>query len=82
LSLRSIYHTPVLKYDGTHCDQTRQFGEQKLADVRAKLADLHRIEVALSTLVNDCCASQGAVACPLIAALQEQPSAARDLDAV
>ena len=58
--------------DGTHCDQARQLGEQKLANVRAKLADLHRIESALSTLIDDCCASHGTMSCPLIAALQEQ----------
>ena len=58
--------------DGTHCDQARRLGEQKLADVRAKLADLHRIEAALSSLVNDCCASHGAVSCPLIAALKSR----------
>ncbi|CAN7768722.1 Hg(II)-responsive transcriptional regulator [Variovorax sp. LjRoot84] len=58
--------------DGTHCDDARLLGEQKLADVRAKLADLHRIESALSTLIDECCASHGTVSCPLIAALQEQ----------
>ncbi|SCK33398.1 MerR family transcriptional regulator, mercuric resistance operon regulatory protein [Variovorax sp. HW608] len=58
--------------DGTHCDQARQLGEQKLADVRAKLADLHRIEAVLSALIKDCCTSQRAMSCPLIAAMQEQ----------
>ena len=59
--------------DGTHCDEARQAAEEKLADVRSKLADLHRIESVLATLVHDCCASQGTVSCPLISALQEQP---------
>lgn len=58
--------------DGTHCDDARQLGEQKLADVRAKQADLQRIESVLATLVYECCASHGTVSCPLIAALQEQ----------
>ena len=58
--------------DGAHCDEARQLAEQKLADVRSKLADLHRIESVLATLVDDCCASHGTVSCPLIAALQEQ----------
>lgn len=57
--------------DGAHCDEARQLAEQKLVDVRAKLADLHRIESVLATLVDDCCASRGRVSCPLIAALQE-----------
>ena len=56
--------------DGAHCDEARQLAEQKLADVRAKLADLHRIESVVATLIDDCCASRGRVSCPLIAALQ------------
>lgn len=60
--------------DGAHCDEARQLAEQKLIDVRSKLADLLRIESVLTTLVDDCCASHGRVSCPLIAALQEQPS--------
>lgn len=58
--------------DGAHCDEARHLAEQKLADVRGKLADLHRIESVLATLVRDCCATRGTVSCPLIAALQEQ----------
>lgn len=57
--------------DGTHCGDARQLGEQKLADVRAKLADLHRIESALSTLIDDCCTNGTSVSCPLITALEE-----------
>ena len=59
--------------DGAHCDEARQLAEQKLIDVRSRLADLLRIEAALVTLVDDCCASHGTVSCPLIAALQERP---------
>ena len=59
--------------DGAHCDQARHLAEQKLVDVRSKLADLLRIESVLTTLIDDCCASHGKVSCPLIAALQERP---------
>ncbi len=55
--------------DGTHCDEARVKAEQKLDDVRAKLRDLRRMESALRRLVADCCASQGTITCPLIAAL-------------
>lgn len=55
--------------DGTHCDEARVAAEQKLQNVRAKLDDLRRIESALKRLVDDCCASQGTISCPLIAAL-------------
>ncbi len=30
--------------DGSHCTEAREQAERKLVDVRAKLADLHRIE--------------------------------------
>lgn len=60
--------------DGAHCDEARLLGEQKLADVRAKLADLRRIESILAALVVDCCESTGTVSCPLISALQERPA--------
>ncbi len=58
--------------DGTHCDDARIVAEHKLADVRAKLRDLRRIESALKRLVADCCASHGTISCPLIAALRSQ----------
>lgn len=55
--------------DGTHCDEARVAAEHKLDDVRAKLADLRRIESVLAQLVERCCASRGTITCPLIAAL-------------
>lgn len=57
--------------DGAHCDEARELAEQKLTDVRGKLADLQRIESALARLVQDCCASQERVACPLIESLYQ-----------
>ncbi len=56
--------------DGTHCDEARALAEEKLAGVRAKLVDLHKIEAVLSRLVTDCCTAQATITCPLIAALQ------------
>lgn len=56
--------------DGTHCAEASRLAERKLADVRAKLADLARIEAVLSQLVCACQAGKGEVACPLIASLQ------------
>ena len=58
--------------DGTHCGEARQLAEQKLTDVRSRLADLRRIESVLTTLVHDCCVSHGNVSCPLISALQQR----------
>ncbi len=57
--------------DGTHCDEARVLADRKLADVREKLADLHRIESVLARLVDDCCANRGTVSCPMIISLQE-----------
>ena len=56
--------------DGSHCALAREQAEHKLMDVRARLADLQRIEAALQGLVERCCAASGQVQCPLIAALQ------------
>lgn len=57
--------------DGAHCDEARAQAEQKLADVRARLADLQSIEKVLVELVAQCSAASGQVRCPLIASLQQ-----------
>ena len=62
--------------DGTHCSEARTIAERKLADVRDRLADLQRIETALTQLVDRCASRRGKVSCPLIAALQ--PPIARE----
>ncbi len=58
--------------DGSHCDEAREQAERKLADVRTKLADLHRIEATLTALVEQCCTAKGEVRCPLIESLQQE----------
>ena len=55
--------------DGTHCSEAAELAALRLADVRARLADLTRMETALSKLVGECCAHHGQVSCPLIGAL-------------
>ena len=55
--------------DGTHCGEAAELAALRLADVRAKLGDLARIEAALSQLVNECHTRQGTVSCPLIESL-------------
>lgn len=55
--------------DGTHCDEAREAAVQKLRDVRAKLADLRRMEIVLQQLVEQCRELSGTVRCPLIVAL-------------
>ena len=56
--------------DGTHCAEAREIAEHKLADVRARLEDLRRIEAALKRLVEACQARKSKVSCPLIASLR------------
>ena len=58
--------------DGSACGPARLRAEKKLIDVRAKLADLKRIERVLQRLIADCARTRGTVSCPLIAALQER----------
>jgi len=56
--------------DGEHCAEASRLAEHKLKDVRAKLADLVRIESALSQLVQACYVGRGEISCPLIMSLQ------------
>lgn len=58
--------------DGTHCSEAAELAAQRLVDVRARLADLARIEAVLSELVNECHTQHGNVSCPLIAALHRR----------
>jgi MerR family mercuric resistance operon transcriptional regulator len=58
--------------DGTHCGEAAELAALRLADVRARLADLARMEAALAELVRACHARQGNVSCPLIASLQRE----------
>jgi MerR family mercuric resistance operon transcriptional regulator len=55
--------------DGTHCDEARVLGGQKLAKVREKISSLRRIERTLEGVVQACCTEQGDVKCPLITSL-------------
>ena len=55
--------------DGTHCDEASHLAEHKLKDVREKLADLKRMETALSGIVHACHTRKGNISCPLIASL-------------
>lgn len=60
--------------DGTHCREAADLAAAKLADVRARLADLLRMEAALSELVTRCRARRTIVSCPLIASLRGLPA--------
>jgi MerR family mercuric resistance operon transcriptional regulator len=58
--------------DGTYCDEAADLAARRLEDVRAKLADLRRIEASLAALLKACHAPQNKLSCPLIDALQSK----------
>jgi MerR family mercuric resistance operon transcriptional regulator len=62
--------------DGMHCAEARSLAERKLADVRARVAELRRVESALRTHVARCAARKGKISCPLIGALLDLEEAA------
>ena len=62
--------------DGTSCAEARLLAEDKLKQVRRKLADLSAIEAALNELITQCGVARGRVRCPLIEALQHDSNAA------
>ncbi len=55
--------------DGTHCLEAAELAARRLADVRARLTNLRRMERVLSGLVKACHTRRGHVSCPLIEAL-------------
>ena len=61
--------------DGTHCHEAADLAAARLKDVRLRLADLNRMESALSRLVTECSSSQDHVTCPLIASLHRRTAA-------
>lgn len=58
--------------NGADCGKARAMAEHRLSDVRARLADLRRMESALTHVVARCSAAQPTTECPLIAALQSE----------
>jgi MerR family mercuric resistance operon transcriptional regulator len=56
--------------DGTQCNEASKIAQQKLIEVRDKLADLQHIETTLTKLLSECEHGDGKVCCPIIASLQ------------
>lgn len=57
--------------DGQHCRDAERLGRKKLATVRERIAQLRRVEQALTSLVEQCQCNRGEVQCPLIASLEQ-----------
>ncbi|MEO8408040.1 MAG: MerR family DNA-binding protein [Oxalobacteraceae bacterium] len=55
--------------DGSDRAAIRELATEKLLHIRAKMADLARMESALNHLIHECAATGQAQPCPIIAAL-------------
>jgi len=55
--------------DPQSCGKARALAAEKLALVRARIADLERMRAALESLIRRCDAVRGKVACPIIETL-------------
>ena len=55
--------------DGMQCSAAAQLASRHLAEVRLRLQDLSRIEMALAKMLKRCSRHRGEVDCPMIAAL-------------
>ena len=58
--------------DGADRKRVQQIAHARLSNIRAKIADLHRMEAVLSGLVHECEQSEQAHSCPIIAAFSGQ----------
>ena len=67
----------LLLEDGTHCSEAADLAASNLANVRARLQDLQRMETALSALIAECRIPRSVVSCPLVAALRSSKSPIR-----
>ena len=56
--------------DGTQCNEAKQIAEHKLGEIQHRLADLKRMQTALTELVKRCSAGRGTVTCRLISSLR------------
>lgn len=61
--------TNLLTLNDTPCQEVQNMASQKLTSVRAKIADLCRLEIVLTDLLNQCVANPDQAHCPLIESL-------------
>ncbi|MBI4006700.1 MAG: Hg(II)-responsive transcriptional regulator [Gammaproteobacteria bacterium] len=51
------------------CQEVQEMAGQKIASVRAKIADLHRLEVVLDNLLTQCRSNPDQTHCPIVESL-------------
>ena len=66
-SLEEISH--LLALGDYPCDEVQSMAVQKLAGIRARIADLNRLESVLDNLLNQCTANPDQTHCPIIESL-------------
>jgi len=62
--------------DGKNRRSIRSVAAGHLAQIESRIADLKRMEASLSKLITDCADNEGALRCPIIAALSGTQSSA------
>jgi MerR family mercuric resistance operon transcriptional regulator len=60
----------LLSLSDRPCGQVQELATQKLNAIKEKVADLHRLELALDTLVKQCQNNEDDNHCPIIDSLQ------------
>ena len=63
----------LLSLGESHCSEVQELAEAKLASVREKINDLHRLEQVLEELVTQCRTNPDNAACPIVESLQPDP---------
>jgi len=66
-TLEEISH--LLMLDNTPCQEVQDMASHKLVSVRAKIADLSRMETVLNDLLSQCVANPDKTHCPIIDSL-------------
>jgi len=59
----------LLTLSEASCSEVQGLAVQKLASVRSKIVDLHRLEVVLDSLLHQCAANSDLTHCPIIESL-------------
>jgi|TARA_R110002033_G_C3890053_1_gene238756 MerR family mercuric resistance operon transcriptional regulator len=63
----------LLSLGESHCSEIQELAEARLASVREKINDLHRLEQVLEELVTKCRTNPDNAACPIVESLQPDP---------
>jgi len=71
--LRWRRSTTCCHWASQNCSEVQELAEAKLASVREKINDLHRLQQVLEELVEQCRTNPDNAACPIVESLQPAP---------